>query len=199
MLQKGIIVSIQGYKQITIEELAENAVSAGAVAIRTDKPIRCNVPLIGLNKTHVSQPEKEAYITTDIEAIERVASWAEYVAIDYRALNKKLKELSDYCRLKKIKVVADICSYDDYLNLKEKDLHYAFIATTFSVFRSRNNPDIRLVKKLLKTEKNIIAEGNYYSRGAVAAVKELGVHNVCIGAAISDVYKLTRRFTTIGS
>lgn len=199
MLQKGIIVSIQGYKQITIEELAENAVSAGAVAIRTDKPIRCSAPLIGLNKTHVDQPEREAYITTDIEAIKRVAAWAEYVAIDYRALNKKLKELSDYCRLKKIKVVADIGCYDDYINIKEKDLYCSFIATTFSVFKARNHPDIKLVKKLLQSEKNIIAEGNYYTRGAVQAVKELGVYNICIGSAISDVYKLTRRFTTIGA
>lgn len=197
-MQRGIIASIQGYKQVTIEEMAENAISAGAVAIRTDKPIRVNVPLIGLNKIHVNQPEKEAYITPEPELIDRVASWANFVAIDYRALNPKLKELSDFCRKRKIKVIADIGTYEDFLNIKENDLYYNFIATTFSVFHVRFNPDLRLLKKLIKIEKNIIAEGNYHTRQAVALAKEIGVHNICIGAAISDVYKLTRRFTTVG-
>jgi len=197
-MNKGIIVSIQGYKQCTIEELAQNAINAGAVAIRTDKPIRVNVPVIGLNKIHVNCPEKEAYITPTIETIQRAADWADYIAIDYRDLNENLQEISDYCRKHKIKVIADIGSYKDYLNIKEQGYYFTFVSTTFSIFHNRFNPDLRLLKKLLRTEKNVIAEGNYHSRTKVEEAKRIGAHNICIGSAISDVYKLTRRFTTIG-
>lgn len=196
-MQKGIIASIQGYHQKTIEELALNAINGGAVAIRTDKPIRVNVPLIGLNKIHVNWPEKEAYITPSIELIEKVAEWAQYVAIDYRSLNHDLEQISDYCLENKIKVVADIGTYQDYLNIKERGFYFTFLTTTFSVHHVRFNPDLRLLKKLLKEEKNVIGEGNYYTRPQVDEAFKIGAHNVCIGGAISDVYKLTRKFATV--
>ena len=198
-MQKGLIVSIQGYHQKTIEELAGNAINAGAIAIRTDKPIRVTVPVIGLNKIRVNSPEKEAYITPTIELINQVNAWADFVAVDYRELNSNLREISEYCKANKIKVVADIGTYKDYLYIKEKDLYYTFIATTFSVFHNRFNADLKLLKKLLQTEKNVIGEGNYHTRQQITEAKKLGAHNICIGTAISDVYKLTRRFTTIGT
>jgi hypothetical protein len=37
MLKSGIIISIQGYTQRTIEELTKDIISAGAVAIRECK------------------------------------------------------------------------------------------------------------------------------------------------------------------
>ena len=200
-MKRGIIVSIQGYHQKTIAELAGEAIRAGAIALRTDKPIRVStdlerVPVIGLHKEHVRTPSREAYITATVEALQSVARWADYVAIDYRICNAKRKELSDWCKQNKIKVVADIACMADWHSIQ--DLRYDFVATTLSVFHKNHRPDTKLIEELVKAgEKHIIAEGNYTTRVDVQAVLKSGAHAVCIGAAISNVYKLTRKFTTV--
>jgi len=55
-----------------------------------------------------------------------------------------------------------------------------------------------LIKELLKLgEKNIIAEGNFSARSDVAEIAASGVHNICVGGAISNVYKLTKKYTSV--
>jgi putative N-acetylmannosamine-6-phosphate epimerase len=201
-LNRGIIVSIQGYSQDTIKELALDAINAGSVAIRTDKPVRIamdkKVPIIGLHKIKVNNQVMESYITPTIQDIEIVARWADYIAIDYRKLNSSLQDLSDYCHANNLKVVADISDWEDYENIIAKKLYFHFITTALTVFRKQYWPDIKLAIKLAKAEpKRIIAEGNYRNRDDVQKVLNAGVYAVCIGAAISNVYKLTRRYTTI--
>lgn len=200
-MNKGIIVSIQGYNTIATETLAREAVNACAVAIRTDKPIEVDVPIIGLQKVKVGNTGKEAYITPTIEDVEKVGHWADFVAIDYRMCNKNLNDISDYCKKNKIKVIADIMCFADYENIKENGYQFDYIATTLSVLNPGNKryyPDIRLVKSLIAAGcRNLIAEGNYNYRKDVKEVLDSGVHAVCIGTAISDVYKLTRRYTSI--
>jgi putative N-acetylmannosamine-6-phosphate epimerase len=202
MLNKGIIVSVQMYSRETIEELAGEATNAGAVALRTDKFIRLRpenkIPIIGLWKTKVKDPCKEAYITPTKTEIEKVAQWADYVAIDYRELNPALLHVSNYCRTMKIKVVADIATIQDYQNIKENDYYYTYIATTLSVFSSMYDPDFKLLFELIAAgEKNIIAEGNFKIRQDVAKAYKIGIKNICIGGAISNIYKLTQKFTSI--
>lgn len=202
MLDKGIIVSIQMYSRETIEEMAIEAINAGAVALRTDKKIRIpldkKIPIIGLWKTKVNDPVKEAYITPTVNEVEKVASWSDYVAIDYRELNPALLKVSNYCREKKIKVVADIATTQDYQNIKENDYYYTYIATTLSVFSSIYDPDFRILYELIAAgEKNIIAEGNFKIRQDVAKAYKIGIRNICIGGAISNIYKLTQKFTSI--
>lgn len=198
-IPNGIIVSIQGYSYQTTIEMAKEVISAGAVAIRTDKDIDMpHTPVIGLQKNKVEGPDVP-YITTTIEQVDAVNSWANYVAIDYRKNNEYLKTLSEYCQENKIKVVADIMCIDDYKNIKKHRYHYDYIATTLSVFKNnfKFNPDVFLVKYLKDSgEKNIIAEGNYTRR---AQIKEAYKYcdNICIGHAITGIYKLTRKFTTI--
>ena len=86
----------------------------------------------------------------------------------------------------------------DYNNLIEKNYVYDYVATTFSVYKRQYFPDKRFVNKLIKAGcKNVIAEGNYFSRADVKEVLEYGAYAVCIGSAISNVYKLTRRYTVI--
>lgn len=200
MLKKGIIVSIQGYGQITTEELAKNAINAGCIAIRTDKPFVMTadkVPIIGLQKIKVNDVKKSAYITPDVENIAKIKRWADYVAIDYRQLNKNLPEISEYCKNERIKVVADIECYEDYVNIRDMGYHYTYISTTFAVFRLLFRPNLRLLKRILETEPHVIAEGNYSARADVAEAFKLGAQAVCIGGAISDVYKLTKKYTSI--
>lgn len=204
MIPKGIIVSIQGYHQKTIEELAKNAVNAGCVGLRIDKPIHYRpydkkVPVIGLNKIKVINPEIEPYITPTLEEIKKVSEWADYVAIDYRLINNNLEIISNYCKEKNIKVIADIGCIEDYENIKKNNYYYTYVTTTFSVFKVLFKPDLKLLNKLIDSgENNIIAEGNYKTRKEVMEVYDIGVNNVCIGAAISNIYKLTRKFTTVG-
>ena len=206
-MKRGIIVSIQGYHQKTITELAMDAVSAGAVAIRTDKPITIRtgaqfddhderVPIIGLYKIHVCAPSREPYITSTLEAVQAVSKWADYVAVDYRQCNTERETISAWCKAAGIHLIADIETTDDWESIQ--GLHYDFVATTFSVFHKNHRPDIQLVKDLVAAgEKHIIAEGNYTTRCDVQEVLKAGAHAVCIGGAISNVYKLARKFTTI--
>jgi putative N-acetylmannosamine-6-phosphate epimerase len=201
ILKKGIIISIQGYHYKTISELAEDAIAAGAVGIRTDKKPFSNVryPLIGLQKLTIKDPESEAYITPNIEEIKRVSPWAGFVAIDCRRLNEDLDTVLLFCAQNDIEVVADIQNMEDYKNLKEKNHKFAFVATTFSIFNPGNkfSPDLDFIKELCDAgEKNIIAEGHYQTREQVREAFKSGANNICIGGAVANVYKLTRKFTT---
>jgi putative N-acetylmannosamine-6-phosphate epimerase len=199
MLKEGIIVSIQGYNRKTIEELTDNIVSAGAVAIRTDKEIIKDVVKIGLNKTHVNNPETEAYITPTMDLVSFVSEWADYVAVDYRRCNPNLLEISETSKEKKIKIIADIENIEDFDNIIKHKYYYDYIATTFSVFnpKKRFYPDIDLAKEIFSHEKHLIAEGNIATREQVRKLLGIGIKHICIGSAISNIYKLTRKFTTI--
>ena len=146
-MQKGIIISVQGYRQGTTQEIVENVVNAGACAVRIDKPVKTDVPIIGLNKSNVINKEKEAYITNTIEQIQHVSEWANYVAIDYRILNKNLKNINEYCRLHKIKVIADIGHINDFNNIVDNDYYFDFVTTALSIFRRRHYPDLKLLTK----------------------------------------------------
>lgn len=198
-LPGGIIVSIQGYQRRTIEELALEAVSAGCAALRVDKridlPDAKRVPLIGLHKTAVQDVKTQAYITATVEEVEAVAAWADLVAVDYRVCNANLREISRYCREHKLRVVADVGCWEDWLNIRERGYYYTFVATTLAVFKLLHRPNLRLVERLAAEERRLIAEGNFSARKEVQAAFECGAHAVCIGGAISNVYKLTRKYT----
>ena len=202
MLKKGIIVSIQGYHYKTISELAKEAINAGCIGIRTDKKLTFapnkDITIIGLRKKQVPDVKKESYITDTVEEISQVNLWADFIAVDYRRCNPRLKELSDFAAKNKLKIIADIETIDDYKNIKSNNYFYSYVATTLSVFKNLFNPDLKLVEQLAKAgEKNIIAEGNFTKRFEVKNAFDLGAHAVCIGGVISDVYKLTKKFTSV--
>lgn len=203
MINKGIIVSIQGYHYKTISELAKEAVNAGCVALRVDKKLmlgECEtVPIIGLRKITVLDIKKEAFITPTVDEINSVKEWCDYIAVDYRLCNNRnIKEISDFVKLNKLKVIADIETFEDYKNIKENNFPYSYIATTLSVFGKLFHPNFQLLKNIIDAgEKNVIAEGNFSARWEVEKAFKLGAHCVCIGAAISNIYKLTKKFTSI--
>lgn len=202
-MQKGIIVSIQGYHYKTIAELAVEAINAGCVGLRIDKRIELNhkdkdsIAIIGLRKVKVNNIKDEPFITPDIDTIEAVMPWCDYIAVDFRRCNKNLKHISEYCKERKLKIIADIETFDDYQNIKDKDYFYTFVATTLSVFALPFRPDLKLLERLAETEKQIIAEGNFNTRADVKAALEMGATAVCIGGAISSIYKLTRKYVSV--
>jgi putative N-acetylmannosamine-6-phosphate epimerase len=193
-MEKGLIVSIQGYSIQTTVELAGNAIRAGAIAIRTDKNMKSEVPTIGLRKIKVRSREEESYITVDVEAVKDVARWADYIAFDARSFNTNMKSIVEYCKQNGLKLIADIACMDDYKNIIDAGFEFEYVTTALSVF-DRHEPDLKLVADLHKTGcKRIIAEGNFTACWQVAEAYKNGAVNVCVGTAISDIYKNTRRF-----
>lgn len=198
MLKPGIIASVQGYSCETTLEMVNACIEAKVIGIRSDTHIDIDVPLIGLVKKN-RRSRWSPYITPDVESISMVESWADYVAVDYRRCNPDLKEISDYCRDNKLNIIADICQIEDYDNIIENGYYYTYIATTLSVLRRKFKffPAITLLQQLhSRGEKNIIAEGNYTSRDHVAQAYNY-CQNICIGGAISGIYKNARKFTTV--
>jgi len=201
MLKRGIIVSIQGYHYKTITELAVEAINGECVGLRIDKkidlPLDKKVPIIGLKKVHVNDVKIEAYITPTADDVALIESWCDYVAIDYRRCNMHLNKVSKYCRDKHLNVIADIETFEDFENIKECGYYYTYIATTLTVFGILFKPNLQLVEKVAKEERNLIAEGNFTARKDVQTAFELGAHCVCIGGALSNVYKLTKKYTSV--
>lgn len=196
MLANGIIVSIQNYSLSTTQELAEIAIEGGAIAIRTDQPITINKPIIGLKKYNYDRYER-AYITPAISDIVEVAEWSNYVAVDYRSINKNLKDISEYTKEKNIDIVADIATIEDYQNIKKNNYNYMYLATTLSVLKNKYAPDLKILSELYYLKATmIIAEGNFSNRGQIRTAYEY-CNNICIGGAISDINKLTQKFTSV--
>ena len=194
-MNRGLIVSIQGYSLQTTQELAEKAILGGAVAIRTDQPIKIPLHVIGLKKIY----EKKYYMTNDPVEINNVMKYADYVAIDCRRGNDDLGLIISHCHVNGYKYIADIEKIEDYENLmniceREKIITPSFVSTTFNVFNNNYHDD--LITNLCKLTSNVIIEGGisetsevfYYSRYR-------NVSNICIGTAISDIESLTNKFT----
>ena len=196
-MDKGLVVSIQGYSTHTTNELADKCINAGAVGIRTDKKIDINKPLIALEKLE----GKDYYITTSLESIKR-CRWGDYVAIDSRRGNMELHILYATCLLNGYEIIADIENIRDVENilemyLKKKHKLPAYFATTFS-FLTNGHANIELIKDIVSiTSVPIIAEGKYRDLIDVIKARQNGASNICIGAEISDIEYLTEKFNKI--
>jgi N-acylglucosamine-6-phosphate 2-epimerase len=192
MLSNGIIVSIQGYSVATTQELAEKAQDAGAVAIRTDCQIDVDIDIIGLFK--YNPKKRKHYITTSKPSIEKVSLQSDYVAIDSRVGQDNMQKLYDYCKAMNILIVADVGCIEDVNNLLTVGLP-DYIATTFSFQHNKGNPDIQLIKDIVKkTNIPVIAEGGFEHQYQIQEAVNAGAHAVCIGKAISKIYELTESY-----
>ncbi len=199
LLPKGIMVSVQGWDQIVTEKMIIEIANAGAVAIRTDKKVNSRLPLIGLAKYKVKERKQFAYITPSLDDVKEVEKWTKYIAVDYRRINECLFEISDYAREKNLIIIADIGNIEDFENICEKDFYYSYIATTLSVLYNKGYaPNLDLIRELKELEcGKIIAEGNFTTRSQVKQAYNMGVNNVCIGNAITNVFRNTKKFTSV--
>ncbi len=193
MLKKGLIVSIQNYSFSTTQELARLAIEGGAIAIRTDKPIVVNVPLIGLKKLD----NFEYYITTTREAINQVSRWTNIIAIDSRKGNENINLLYAHCHLNELNIIADIEDVEDVKNIlkiceEQKIMTPRYFATTFNIFNDDGIGD--LIENILNiTNIPIIAEGGIDKEDGRVISNIYNIHNICIGREISDIKKLTEK------
>lgn len=181
-MKRGLILSIQGYTQPTTQELAEQAVQAGVSAIRTDQPIKVDVPVIGLRKKF----KNPYYITTDLEDILEVASWATYVAIDCRS-RQGLVSILDFCIKNAVSVVADVETQEDVVQLLPYKAHpVCFVATTFSSVGT-GDQDFSLVEKAVGHGFVVLAEGGIRDHRDVQKALTAGARAVCIGKAVTNI------------
>jgi len=192
-MEKGLIVSIQGYSQETTQELADN-IQNNIVGIRTDQPIKIKVPVIALEKLE----GKKYYITSTVDSIMR-CRWGDFVAIDCRRGNFELQLLLAYAQIHKIKIIADIETFKDFeyifdLGKSNGFVLPAYFATTFSFFKT-GNQDFSLINNIKnQCDTPIIAEGKIKTRPDAKRAYECGASNVCVGAEISDIKYLTNKF-----
>lgn len=191
-MKKGLIVSVQGYSLDTTQELANIAVQAGAVAIRTDQPINQEVPIIGLVKNF----DYEYYITPTREDLIAISKHTDIAAIDSRKGNPNLKLLYSHAHVNNIKIVADIYTIEDVESIlamceKDKIVKPAYIATTFN-FKKPFSEKRSLLKEIKRiTDIPIIAEGGYKYKPEIEDIKGL-VNNVCVGNAITGIEGKTK-------
>jgi putative N-acetylmannosamine-6-phosphate epimerase len=191
MFEKGIIVSIQNYSLHTAQELAIEAIKGGAVGIRTDQPLKVDVPVIGLKKIK----EYRYYITPTRMSINEVSRWTDTIAIDSRKGNENLSLLYAHCHLNELNIIADVENIEDVKNVlnicsEQKIAKPKYFATTFGIC------DNKLVNEITKiTNIPVIAEGGYDNFVNVSNARKAGANNICIGSAISDVKKLTEKFS----
>jgi len=130
-MEKGLIVSVQGYSVNTTKELSDKAIKGGAIGIRTDQPITVNMPIIGLKKN-----KGKYHITTNLPHINEVSKWANYVAIDSRKGNNDIRHLLSYCNEIDCNFISDISSDEDVKNIlnicsNSKLKLPSYFATTF--------------------------------------------------------------------
>lgn len=193
-----LIVSVQGKREITNTEIIRDCINAGAEMIRTDKPVKCSVPIIGLKKIKVKDRSKDPYITPTLEDLKNVKNWAMYIAVDCRQENhENLKEIFSYAEYNKIRIVADIADIDDYYNLTKNLWQPYYITTALGVYDSHGMPPYYLMDDLISAgvrPGKIIAEGNINSENRIQRILQKEITNICIGTAISDPYKLTKRY-----
>ena len=191
-----LIVSVQGKNSELNTAVIQDCINAGASMVRTDKPVQCRVPIIGLQKIKVSNRARVPYITPMLENVKYVSKWAMYVAVDCRIENREnLVEIFSYATHNNIKIVADLQKIEDYENIVDQGYVPAFVTTALGIFGSAGMPPYDLMDELIVAGcENIIAEGNISSANRIAIIKKKGIDYICIGAAISDPYKLTKQF-----
>ena len=104
-----------------------------------------------------------------------------------------------HCHVNNYKYIADIETIEDYHNLekilnKNKLIKPSYIATTFNVFN--NNSHEKFIKELSMLTNNIIVEGGINQENQVYFYsRHKNISNICIGTAISDIEKNTKRFS----
>jgi putative N-acetylmannosamine-6-phosphate epimerase len=198
MIEKGIIVSIQGFSQSTTQELANRSIEGGAVAIRTDQPIIIDNPVIGLEKLE----DMKYYITSTRDSLINVQKWADYIAIDSRKGNQNIDLLYSHCHVNGSKIIADIQNIADVENIldicnNQKIREPVYLATTFS-FLDSGSHDNHLIEQIQSIcDIPIIAEGKCNNKNTILSVKQNGVNNICIGTYISNIKQLTKYYSDL--
>ncbi|MBK6795342.1 MAG: N-acetylmannosamine-6-phosphate 2-epimerase [Acidobacteria bacterium] len=217
-LRGGLIVSCQAPQDspladaYIISAFALAAQQNGAVGVRVNSArniaavrLRVKVPIIGIEK--IETDESEVYITPTFCSAERIArSGADIIAIDAtqrpRPGGEKLEDLIRRIREElQLPVMADISTYEE--GLYAADCGADIIATTLCSYTPQTRghllPALDLVERLAgNLKKPVICEGGIMSPEQARSAFDHGACAVVVGAAITGVDQLVKRFVEHG-
>ena len=215
-LQAGLIVSCQALPDEPLfganhmAAMARAAVSAGAVAIRTNGPadiaairLAVEVPILGLFK--VDLPGFDVRITPTLEhAVQVAAAGADLIAIDATLRphpGSSLDELIEQIHHKTgLPILADVSTLAE--GLAAAACGAEFVSTTLSGYTAnsptQSGPDFALLEQLVAALKSqgvpVIAEGRIATPKQAAQALTLGAHAVVVGSAITRPQWIAARF-----
>jgi N-acylglucosamine-6-phosphate 2-epimerase len=213
-LRGGLIVSCQAPRDSPLDDpyiissLALVAAHNGAAGVRINSSRhiaatkeRVNVPIIGIEK--VESDQSEVYITPTFDGASRIAaSGAGIIALDAtrrpRPKGEKVEKLIQKIRNDLQRpVMADIASFEE--GVAAADMGADFIGTTLCGYTSETRrqtlPALALVEKLaIRLNLPVICEGGVTSPEQVRQAFDYGAFAVVVGAAITRVDQLVRRF-----
>ena len=211
-LRGGLIVSCQAPLGSPLRRpgmmaiMAEAAEEAGAVAIRAEgiadiSSIRdaVRLPILGLIKLQTS--DTPVIITPLLEHIDQlISAGADLIAVDAtfrkRSDGRSGPEFIEQIRDCGVPIVADVDHIDAAIAAGTHGA--AAVSTTLSGYTDGSvprDPDIDLVAACAGVcSVPVIAEGRYATPEQVSAAFRVGAWSVCVGGAITDPWKTTKRF-----
>ncbi len=216
-LQGGIIISCQAPKGSPLDDpqiisaLALVAERNSAAGVRINSPHnilatkqRVSVPIIGIEK--VESDESEVYITPTFDVASRIAvNGADIIAVDAtsrrRPQGEKIETLIRKIQKELQKpVMADIATFEEGLNAAEMGAD--FVATTLCGYTTESRyqtlPAFNLLENLAKQVTiPVFCEGGISSPQEAQRAFDLGATAVVVGAAVTGVDRLVRRFVTV--
>lgn len=222
MLKKvkdGLIVSCQAseneplHSSYIMSRLAVAAEQGGAVGIRANSVIdiiaiqaTTSLPIVGIIKRDYE--DSPVFITaTMLEVNELMTTGCEMIALDatsrVRPNGESLAELVSKIKLNypDILLMADIATVDEALNAES--LGFDCISTTLIGYTAESeghdlaaNHFEKLRTIIEKCTLPVIAEGNVDTPEKAQQCKQLGVHSIVVGSAITRPQLITEKFVT---
>ncbi|MCL6628433.1 MAG: N-acetylmannosamine-6-phosphate 2-epimerase [Armatimonadetes bacterium] len=214
-LERGLVVSCQATEDtpfhgpVFMAAMARAAEMGGAVGIRANGPAdiaaiknSVHLPIIGIWK--VVYEGYEPYITPTLEDARQIAeAGADIIALD-ATLRPHPRDLSAQQLIAEVKtlglpVMADISTFEEGIAAAEAGAD--IVATTMSGYTryspQSHQPDFKLIEELARALSiPVIAEGKIGTPDQARRAIDLGAFAVVVGAAITQPWTITEKFSS---
>ncbi|MDO4594485.1 MAG: N-acetylmannosamine-6-phosphate 2-epimerase [Tissierellia bacterium] len=216
-IQGGLIVSCQAledeplHSSFIMSKMAKAAFEGGACGIRANSiedieaiKKEVDLPIIGIIKKNYEN--SDVYITATMDEVDKLVDCGvDIIAMDATFSKRVGDDIDEFFRKIKKKYpdqlfMADCSTIDEMKNASK--LGFDFIGTTLIGYTKQSRDlkvdydDFKIIREALKEiDTPIIAEGNIDTPKKAKRVKELGVHAVVVGSAITRPQLITKKFS----